>query len=145
MARKQLSLFDPGELGPPAKRPDPTEPWGAAPEAPALDQKMVRVRWGRRHGRTRRGRFRAWLRAASKRLTGRERRDPKRARAERRYAGRKGSARLIVSSRPGPTDRISTGTPTRASIRCTYSRAFLGRSSKFRQPRTSSVQPGRVS
>ena len=35
------------------------------------------------------------------------------------HAERNGSMRAMVSSRPGPTEMISTGTPTRASTRST--------------------------
>ena len=147
MAKRQLTLFDEGELQLPQQRPDASEPWGSAQVSPASDDAMLRVHWGaRQRGRRSRRSWRSWFRALSKKVAGGSRRAgvPERPRRSR-YRGRKGSVRLIVSSRPGPTDTISTGTPTRASIRSTYARAFLGRSSKFRQPRTSSVQPGRVS
>lgn len=145
MAKRQLTLFDEAELGSPKQRPETAEPWGP-PHAPtAADGAMPSARWGaRRRGRPARHGWRAWFRAMSTKLAGRTPRERVRARKPR-YRGRKGSVRLIVASRPGPTDRISIGTPTRASIRSTYARAFLGRSSKFRQPRTSSVQPGSVS
>jgi len=145
MARRQLMLFDEGELSSPKQRPEVREPWGPGPASAAADEAMLRVRWGARHrGHRPRLRWRAWFRAVSKRVVGRRRRDRERPRRAR-DRGRKGSVRLIVSSRSGPSDRISTGTPTRASIRSTYARAFLGRSSKFRQPRASSVQPSNVS
>ena len=145
MAKRQLMLFDEDESSPPMQRPDTREPWGPARASAAADEVNLRVRWGsRQRGRPSRRGWRAWLRAVSKKVVGRIRRERERPRKPR-YRGRKGSVRLIVSSRPGPTDTISTGTPTRASIRSTYARAFLGNSSKFRQPRTSSVQPGSVS
>jgi len=142
MAKRQLMLFDESALSPPMRRPDVHDPWRAAAADEHGDAMLAVHRGARRSGRPSRRGWRAWLRALSKQVAGRARRERGR---RSRYRGRKGSARLIVASRPGPTDRISTGTPTRASIRSTYARAFLGRSSKFRQPRTSSVQPGIVS
>jgi hypothetical protein len=145
MAKRQLTLFDEAELSSPKLRPETAEPWGPTRAPATADGAMLRVRWGLRHrDRPARHSWRAWFRALSTKVLGRTRRERERPRKPR-YRGRKGSVRLIVSSRPGPTDRISIGTPTRASIRSTYARAFLGRSSKFRQPRTSSVQPGSVS
>ena len=40
--------------------------------------------------------------------------------------GRNGSVRAIVSSRPGPTEMISTGTSSNDSTRSTYARALSG-------------------
>ncbi len=81
---------------PAGDRPEVAEPWGPT-QAP--DAAMLRVRWGaRQRGRSSRPSWRAWLRTASAKLFGRGRNPRERPRVAR-YRGRKGSRRLIVSSR----------------------------------------------
>jgi hypothetical protein len=129
MQENQLALFDAEAMGPRIQRSITLETTPAPPSVATTLDPMLRVRWGSRRRTTWRTRsrkrpaksyasgLRAWLRSVATAV--RYRRNSRTPLSVPRYRGRKGSVREIVSSRPGPTDRISTGTPTSSSMRST--------------------------